>query len=214
MNYDVKQLISALRESYPDAKCELNFTSVFELLVAVILSAQCTDKRVNLVTEKLFKVANTPEAFANMPLEELEKRIYSCGFYHNKAKNIIAMSRDLLDRLGGVVPDTIDGLLTLRGVGRKTANVVYAVGYGGQAMPVDTHVFRTSHRLGLSSAKTPDATEMELRRVFPESEYTDIHHLLIFHGRYVCKAIKPDCAVCSVKKYCNYYSESTKENKQ
>ena len=204
MKRNVNKLIEKLKQSYPDARCELNFSSVFELLVAVILSAQCTDKRVNQVTETLFKEANTPIQFAEMPQEKLERLIFSCGFYRNKAKNIISASKDIVERLDGKVPDTIDGLLTLAGVGRKTANVVYAVGYGGQAMPVDTHVFRTSHRLGLSEGKTPDAVEKDLRRIFPESSYTDVHHLLIFHGRYVCKSQRPDCAVCSIKEYCVY----------
>ena len=191
-------------ENMPVAESELNFTNPFQLLVAVVLSAQCTDKRVNQVTETLFKEANTPIQFAEMPQEKLERLIFSCGFYRNKAKNIISASKDIVERLDGKVPDTIDGLLTLAGVGRKTANVVYAVGYGGQAMPVDTHVFRTSHRLGLSEGKTPDAVEKDLRRIFPESSYTDVHHLLIFHGRYVCKSQRPDCAVCSIKEYCVY----------
>ena len=199
---DVETLLDILDACYPDAHCELDYGSNWQLLVAVILSAQCTDKRVNQVTSKLFERASTPRDFVDIPLEELEKLIYSCGFYHNKAKNIKLAARDVVEKFGGTVPGTIDQLTTLAGVGRKTANVVFAVGFKGQAMPVDTHVFRLAHRLGLSDGKTPEAVEKDLRAVIPEKYYTRAHHLLIFHGRYTCKSRRPECDKCAVKEYC------------
>ena len=199
---DVETLLDKLDACYPDAHCELDYGSNWQLLVAVILSAQCTDKRVNQVTPKLFERASSPQDFVDIPLEELEKLIYSCGFYHNKAKNIKLAARDVVEKFGGIVPGTIDQLTTLAGVGRKTANVVFAVGFKGQAMPVDTHVFRLAHRLGLSDGKTPEAVEKDLRAVIPEKYYTRAHHLLIFHGRYTCKSRRPECDKCAVKEYC------------
>ena len=206
---DVEALLDKLDTCYPDAHCELDYGSDWQLLVAVILSAQCTDKRVNQVTPKLFERASSPQDFVDIPLEELEKLIYSCGFYHNKAKNIKLAARDVVEKFGGAVPGTIDELVTLAGVGRKTANVVFAVGFKGQAMPVDTHVFRLAHRLGLSDGKTPEAVEKDLRAVIPEKYYTRAHHLLIFHGRYTCKSRRPECDKCMVKEYCvnpNFHS--------
>lgn len=199
---DVEALLDKLDTCYPDAHCELDYGSDWQLLVAVILSAQCTDKRVNQVTPKLFERASSPQDFVDIPLEELEKLIYSCGFYHNKAKNIKLAALDVVEKFGGAVPGTIDELVTLAGVGRKTANVVFAVGFKGQAMPVDTHVFRLAHRLGLSDGKTPEAVEKDLRAVIPEKYYTRAHHLLIFHGRYTCKSRRPECDKCMVKEYC------------
>ena len=199
---DVEALLDKLDTCYPDAHCELDYGSDWQLLVAVILSAQCTDKRVNQVTPKLFERASSPQDFVDIPLEELEKLIYSCGFYHNKAKNIKLAARDVVEKFGGAVPGTIDELVTLAGVGRKTANVVFAVGFKGQAMPVDTPVFRLAHRLGLSDGKTPEAVEKDLRAVIPEKYYTRAHHLLIFHGRYTCKSRRPECDKCMVKEYC------------
>lgn len=199
---DVEAFLDKLDTCYPDAHCELDYGSDWQLLVAVILSAQCTDKRVNQVTPKLFERASSPQDFVDIPLEELEKLIYSCGFYHNKAKNIKLAARDVVEKFGGAVPGTIDELVTLAGVGRKTANVVFAVGFKGQAMPVDTHVFRLAHRLGLSDGKTPEAVEKDLRAVIPEKYYTRAHHLLIFHGRYTCKSRRPECDKCMVKEYC------------
>lgn len=201
---EVRQLIEALREEHPNAVCELNFNSTFELLVAVILSAQCTDKRVNIVTEKLFKKYNTPAQFATMDIQELEKMIYSCGFYHNKAKNIISCAKDIVDRFDGVVPNEIDQLVTLAGVGRKTANVVYAVGFGGQAIAVDTHVLRVSNRLGLASSTNPLVVEKFLMKVIPKENWSEFHHLLIHHGRYTCSSQRPKCDECKIQKYCNY----------
>lgn len=203
---ETNKIFSILDETFPNARCELEFGSVFELLVAVILSAQCTDRRVNVVTRELFKTADTPEAFAAMKQEELEKAIYSCGFYRNKAKNIIAAAKAITER-GGEVPNSFDELLKLPGVGRKTANVVYDVGFGGDGIPVDTHVFRVSNRLGIAPGKTPREVEDKLLEIIPEGNRNRAHHQLIFLGRYRCKAISPQCDDCPLNEYCNYFHD-------
>ena len=203
---ETDKIFSILDETFPNARCELEFGSVFELLVAVILSAQCTDRRVNVVTRELFKTADTPEAFAAMKQEELEKAIYSCGFYRNKATNIIAAAKAITER-GGEVPNSFDELLKLPGVGRKTANVVYDVGFGGDGIPVDTHVFRVSNRLGIAPGKTPREVEDKLLEIIPEGNRNRAHHQLIFLGRYRCKAISPQCDDCPLNEYCNYYHD-------
>lgn len=203
---ETDKIFSILDETFPNARCELEFGSVFELLVAVILSAQCTDRRVNVVTRELFKTADTPEAFAAMKQEELEKAIYSCGFYRNKAKNIISAAKAITER-GGEVPNSFDELLKLPGVGRKTANVVYDVGFGGDGIPVDTHVFRVSNRLGIAPGKTPREVEDKLLEIIPEGNRNRAHHQLIFLGRYRCKAISPQCDDCPLNEYCNYFHD-------
>ena len=203
---DTEKIFSILDKTFPNAQCELDFGSVFELLVAVMLSAQCTDRRVNIVSRELFKTASTPEEFAEMEQEQLEKAIFSCGFYHNKAKNIIAASKAIV-AAGGNVPDTFEGLLALPGVGRKTANVVYDVGFGGDGIPVDTHVFRVSNRLGIATGKTPREVEDNLMKIIPEGNRNHAHHLLIFLGRYRCKAISPDCDDCPLNQYCKYFHD-------
>lgn len=210
---DAEKIFSLLEKDYPDAHCELNYSTTFELLVAVILSAQCTDKRVNRITPALFAKYSAPEDFASVPQEELEKLIYSCGFYHNKAKNIIAASKAIVKDYGGKVPDTFDGLLSLPGVGRKTANVVFSVGYGGDGIAVDTHVFRTARRLNLSQGKTPFEVEKDLMKAVPEGMRNRAHHLLIFHGRYRCKSRRPDCADCLLTEYCNYFKNKNEVEK-
>ena len=208
MNAQNEKIYRLLGEMHKDADCELDFGSPFQLLVAVILSAQCTDKRVNMITEELFKHASTPEDFVAMPVEELEKLIFSCGFYHNKARAIKEASASIVE--GGGMPTDREGLMKLRGVGRKTANVVYAVAYGGNAIAVDTHVFRVSNRMGIASAKTPEETERQLMAAFDEDKWGHLHHLLIFHGRYTCHSQKPDCAACLLKEECNYYKNGQK----
>lgn len=203
----ISEIFSRLKAKYPAAECELSYKSPFELLVAVILSAQCTDKRVNEVTKDLFAYANTPYQFAVMDVQDLEKRIYTCGFYHNKAKNIIAASKDICEKFEGNVPSDMESLLTLSGVGRKTANVVLNVAFGQPTIPVDTHVFRVSHRLALSDGKTPDDVEADLVLAIPDSFKPDAHHLLIFHGRYCCKAMRPDCNNCPLTDLCVEYKK-------
>lgn len=202
-----QKILKELSRLYPDAQPALHFASPYELLVAVILSAQCTDERVNLVTKELFSYANTPQKMVRLTQEELEKAIFSCGFYHNKAKHILSMSRDILDKFGGEVPNTRDELMLLAGVGRKTANVVYAVAFGGNAIAVDTHVFRVSNRLGLAEGKTPNEVEEGLMRAIPEEEWGKAHHYLIYHGRRVCHSQRPACAECTLKEYCAYFQQ-------
>ncbi len=197
-----EKILSELERLYPDAKPALVYSSPYELLVAVILSAQCTDERVNLVTKSLFERYGTPEKMITLSQEELEKRIYSCGFYHNKAAHILSASKDILSRYGGQVPATIGELRTLAGVGRKTANVVYSVAFGGDAIAVDTHVFRVSRRLGLASGNTPEKVENELMKIVPEGKRGKAHHWLIWHGRKVCKSQKPDCGNCTLRSLC------------
>ena len=208
---DTKAILEILAKDFPNAKSELNFNSPYELLVAVILSAQCTDKRVNTVTPALFKVAPTPYAMANLPLETIEQLIRPCGFYHSKATYLKQMSADIVERYAGVVPSTLDELRTLAGVGRKTANVVYAVAFGGQAIAVDTHVFRVSNRLGIANATNVLDTEKQLMQAIPPEQWADSHHYILLHGRYVCKAQRPNCAVCSVQSLCKFYKETHNE---
>lgn len=199
-----------LKIMHPDARCELNFTTPFELLVAVILSAQCTDKRVNIVTEKLFKVYNTAEEFAFLQPETLHPYIYSCGFFNVKSKNIVEMSKDLYQKYNGQVPVDFDKLITLAGVGRKTANVVLSVAFGVPSMPVDTHVHRVSLRLGLSSGNV-DKVEKDLQNLLPKNLWNDFHHYMIFHGRYICRSQNPNCKECLLKENCKYFNDSTQK---
>ncbi len=202
------KIVDILSKTYPDAETALEFGSNYELLVAVILSAQCTDKRVNMVTKELFKKYNTPEKMLTLSQEELEGYIHSCGFYRAKAKHILEASCDIMDKFGGEVPSTVEDLQTLAGVGRKTANVVYSVGFGGQAIAVDTHVFRVSHRLGLSDAKDPLHTELQLNGLIDRRLWRHAHHFLINHGREVCHARKPDCENCNLNSLCKFYKDS------
>ena len=209
---NTQKILDTLAKDFPNAKSELNFNSPFQLLVAVILSAQCTDKRVNLVTPRLFEVAPDAKTLAQLPQEQIEEIIHSCGFYHSKATYLKQMSQDIVNRFGGEVPNNIDDLRTLAGVGRKTANVVYAVGFGGQAIAVDTHVFRVSNRLGIANAKNVLDTEKQLMQAIPREQWADSHHYLLLHGRYVCKAQNPQCQRCFVKDFCKHYKENVGKN--
>lgn len=200
-----KRVYDLLVRAYPYAETELNFSNPFELLVAVILSAQCTDKRVNLVTPDLFKAYPTVYDMALASQDDVERLIHSCGFYHNKAKNIISASQKIVSDFGGEVPSTQEVLQTLPGVGRKTANVVYAVAFGGDAIAVDTHVYRVSRRIGLSKGNTPEKVEKDLQKVFEKSDWAKAHHLLIFHGRRCCHSRKPNCIECNLKEICRSY---------
>ncbi len=202
-----EKILETLASLYPDARPALHFASAYELLVAVILSAQCTDERVNKVTEVLFREYSTPAAMVTLSQEELEKYIYSCGFYRTKAAHILSASRDILEKFGGEVPSTLENLRTLAGVGRKTANVVYSVAFGGDAIAVDTHVFRVSNRLGLAEGKTPEEVEEGLMRALPQKEWSKAHHYLIYHGRRVCHSQKPACAVCALAAWCKFRKE-------
>ena len=201
------QILTELERLYPEAKPALQYRTPFELLVAVVLSAQCTDERVNKVTAELFKEHNTPQTMLALTQAELEQKIYSCGFYRMKAEHILSASRDIIEKFGGNVPDNLKDLQTLAGVGRKTANVVYSVAFGGDAIAVDTHVFRVSNRLGLAAAATPEKTELQLMQAIPKNLWSKAHHWLIYHGRRVCHSQKPDCQNCTLKPWCKYYKE-------
>lgn len=192
-----------LRAAYPDARCALHFENPFELLVATILSAQCTDARVNLVTPALFAAYPTPSAMAQAPLEDLEALVRSTGFFRNKAKNLQGMARRLVERFGGEVPRGMDDLLSLPGVARKTANVVRGTAYGlADGVVVDTHVLRLSHRLGWSKGRSPVAVERDLMALFPRETWIDLAHILTHHGRRICAARRPRCAACPVRAHC------------
>jgi len=202
----VEKIISYFDELFPNPKCALNFSSNYELLVAVILSAQCTDARVNIVTEKLFKVANTPEKMLELGREKLKEIIFPCGFYNNKSTAIIQTSEDLVNRFSSLVPSTLDELVSLRGVGRKTANVVIANAFNGQTIAVDTHVHRVSKRLGLAKQNsTPFECEKDLLKIIPFEKRSKFHHQTIWFGRTICKARKPLCDKCQLKDVCPYY---------
>lgn len=204
----VKEVLNILEELYPHAKAELNFSNPFELLIATILSAQCTDVRVNKVTQKLFKEYKTPEDYLKLSEEELGEKIRSCGFYNNKSKNILGTCEMLVKEYGGNVPDTREELMKLPGVGRKTANVVLSNAFSKDAIAVDTHVFRVSNRIGLSNSDNVLDTEKDLMRNIEKIMWSKAHHLLIFHGRRICKARKPLCEKCPLDSYCIYYKEN------
>ena len=206
MKQDIQKLLNEFETLYLDAKPALIYRTPYELLVAVILSAQCTDERVNKVTKVLFEEHNTPQTMLCLTREQLEKYIFSCGFYRNKSAHILSASADILAKYGGEVPSTLEELKTLAGVGQKTANVVYAVAFGGDAIAVDTHVFRVSNRLGIAEGKTPAKVEEGLRAVIPQNMWSKAHHFLIWHGRKVCHSQKPDCLNCTLKEYCKYFS--------
>ena len=186
-------IFNYLEELFPNAVCELNFNSPYELLVAVILSAQCTDKRVNKITPEVFKKYPTVKHLASAKLKELEKLIFSCGLYSSKAKNLIKCAQAIDNKFNGVVPNNLKDLITLAGVGRKTANVVYSVAFGGQAIAVDTHVLRVSNRLGLANSNNPLVVEKTLMETFDKSVWTKLHYMLVLFGRYYCTAKKPKC---------------------
>ncbi len=198
----MNSILEKLNTVYPEATCELEYSSEFELLISVILSAQCTDKRVNIVTKKLFARANTAEAMRGMELSELEEYIKSCGLYKNKAKNILLCCDAIVEKFGGQVPKTMDELITLPGVGRKTANVMLSVAFNQPAIAVDTHVFRVAKRLGLSDGKTPTDVEKDLCNAFDREDYRAAHFLLIKHGRDCCHARNPDCFNCVLSGEC------------
>lgn len=203
----VEKLLELFSKHYPEPGTALNFKTPFELLIATILSAQTTDIQVNKVTSKLFEKYNTPESMLKLSQKELEEKINSIGLFRNKAKYILKTCKLLLDEFGGEVPETRTELLKLSGVGRKTANVVLANAFFKAAFPVDTHVFRVSKRLGLSSGKDVGQTEKELTDLIPKKYWIDFHHWLIDHGRAVCKAQNPDCENCFAADLCSYYNE-------
>ena len=198
----------SLAEAFPDVYCELDFTNPLELTVATILSAQCTDKRVNVTTPALFARFPGAEDYAGANRAELEELIRPTGFYRNKANSLIRLGADLVERFDGEVPATLDQLVTLPGVGRKTANVVLNVAFGEPTMAVDTHIFRVANRTGLAKGQTPMDVERGLLKHIPERFMVDAHHWLILHGRYVCQARKPRCWQCGVSLYCDYEAKT------
>lgn len=204
----VEKIIEILEQEFPNAKIRLNHSNPFELLVATILSAQCTDERVNLVTSELFKKYRTPFDFANLKNEELERLIYSTGYYKSKAKHIIESSKLIIEKFSGNVPDTMESLLQLPGVGRKTANVILSHSFSKPGIVVDTHVIRITNRLGLVDTKDPKKIEFQLMKIVPKDKWVVFTHLLISHGRKYCISRRPKCDQCPINGYCNYFKKN------
>lgn len=204
MKARTKKIVEILKETYPDAKCELNYETPLQLLVATILSAQTTDKKVNEVTEGLFKDYPDLDAFLTITNDELEERIKQIGLYRNKAKNLIMMFNQVKEKFNGEVPQTMEGITSLAGAGRKTANVVLSNAFGVPSIAVDTHVFRVSNRLGLANSESVLEVEKQLQKELPKKEWSLMHHMLIFHGRRCCTARNPKCSECQLNKECKY----------
>lgn len=206
---EASEIVKILRKTYPEAGCSLDFKTPFELVVAVMLSAQCTDERVNKTTPELFNRCPTIEEYANIDIEELEKIIHPCGFYKNKAKNVKLCANQVLTKFDGKVPKTMEELMSLAGVGRKSANVIMLEVFGdAQGIAVDTHVKRISNLIGLSTEKEPIKIEQDLLKIFDKKDLKDINHLLIWHGRNTCMARRPQCENCTIKQFCKHYEET------
>ncbi|MCI9275517.1 MAG: endonuclease III [Clostridia bacterium] len=204
-----KELVNILRKRYPDAKCSLDFDTPFEMLVAVMLSAQCTDERVNKTTPSIFAKYSTPKDFADIDINELEELIHPCGFYKNKAKNIKKCAQMIMEKYNGEVPKNMEDLISLPGVGRKSANVVMLEAFGdAQGIAVDTHCKRIANKIGLSDEKEPEKIEQDLLKIFDKEDYKDINHLLIWHGRNTCIARNPKCEECVLKEICREYAKT------
>ena len=204
----VNFVLSFFSKKMPDAKTELKYNNPFELTVAVILSAQCTDKRVNIITQALFKSFPTAQLMSQATIDDIFKLIKSCSYPRNKSKYLLEMSKMICNDFNNRIPDNLEDLQKLPGVGRKTANVIASVCYNTPAMPVDTHVFRVSNRIGLTTnATTPLETELQLLRLIPKDKLNIAHHWLILHGRYICKSRNPSCNTCGISNYCMYYSK-------
>ena len=197
-------ILALLEEAYMGTETALNYSTPFELLVAVIMSAQCTDERVNKITARIFPKYNTPEKMGALSQEQLEEEIRDCGLFRSKAKNLLATCKMLTEEYNSVIPDTVEELIKLPGVGKKTANVVASIVYKVPAIAVDTHVFRVSHRLGLAKGDDPLAVEKELQKAIPKNKWSDAHHWLIWHGRKICKARNPLCSECVLVELCPY----------
>ncbi len=206
---DAIKMIEILKQTYPDATCSLDFETPFQAVVAVILSAQCTDERVNKTTPALFKKCKTVEDFANIDIKELENFIHPCGFFKNKAKNIKLCAKQVLEKFNGQVPNNMQDLMSLAGVGRKTANVVLLEVFGiAEGIAVDTHAKRISNLIGLSNKKEPEKIEQDLLKIFPKEYLKDINHLFVWHGRNTCIARNPKCDTCTINQYCKHYKEN------
>ena len=205
---DIDNFVKILKETYPDATCSLDFKTPFQIVVAVMLSAQCTDERVNKTTPALFERCKTIQDFADIDIKELEDIIHPCGFYKNKAKNIKLCAKQIIDNFNGVVPQNMEDLLTLAGVGRKSANVILLEAFGiANGIAVDTHAKRVSNRVGLSHEKNPEKIEQDLLKIFPKKYLKDVNHLFVWHGRKTCDSRKPNCEQCTVREYCEYFSK-------
>ena len=213
MKVRTKRVLEALKLEYPDAKCELNYETPFQLLVATALSAQTTDIKVNEITSTLFKDYPDVYSMSKVSQAELENRLKIIGLYRNKTKNLMMMCAQIIENFNGVVPKDMAGLTSLAGAGRKTANVVMSNAFGVPAIAVDTHVFRVSNRIGLANADNVLDTEKQLQVELPKKQWTLAHHLIIFHGRRRCYARKPDCRNCMINKDCNFYKEILKNEK-
>ncbi len=203
----INKIIKLLEKEYPDALCSLNYKDTLQLLIATQLSAQCTDARVNMVTPELFKKYPDAKAFANAKTEDVEEAIKSTGFYHNKAKNIIACCKKICEEHNGKVPDTMEELTALPGVGRKTANLVLGDAFGKPAVVVDTHCIRITNLIGLTNNKEPEKIEKDLREILPPDKSNDFCHRMVLHGRAVCVARRPKCDKCVIKELCDYGSK-------
>ena len=202
------KIVQNLKKAYPDATCSLDFKTPFQAVVAVILSAQCTDERVNKTTPKLFEKCKTVEDFANIDINTLEQLIHPCGFYKNKAKNIKLCANQVLEKFNGQVPNNMKDLMSLAGVGRKTANVVLLEVFGiAEGIAVDTHAKRISNLVGLSNKKEPEKIEQDLLKIFSKDDLKYINHLFVWHGRNTCIARNPKCDICCIKEYCKYYGK-------
>jgi endonuclease-3 len=206
MKKDITSIVNRLRIMHGEPRVELSYTNPLELVIATVLSAQCTDERVNLVTKELFKKYRTAGDYINAPDAELEEDIRPTGFYRNKAKSIKNIAGELVGRFGGIVPDDIDAFDTVKGIGRKSANMIVGLAYNKPGIIVDTHVARVSGRLGLTANKNPEKIEIDLRSIVPTGSMMPFSLLMIIHGRYICKAKKPDCPRCLLRDDCDYYS--------
>jgi endonuclease III len=208
--YQIKTVLNILYKMYPNAKCEFNHSNNFELLISTVLSAQTTDKKVDEVTLKLFDKYNSPQKFLSLSQEELETKIKEIGLYRNKAKHILSLCRDLISKFNGEVPNTMEQLMSLAGVGRKTSNIVLSSVFNIPAIAVDTHVFRVSNRIGLAEGKNVSVVENQLMNNIPKNQWIKTHYTLIYYGRSLCKAIKPNCEECKINNLCEFYSNDIK----
>ena len=208
-NSEIIQIINSLKKAYPDATCSLDFSTPFELVVAVMLSAQCTDERVNKTTPTLFSKCKSIQDYANIDINELENIIHPCGFYKNKARNIKLCANQILEKFNGEVPHTMEELISLSGIGRKSANVIMLEAFGiAEGIAVDTHAKRISNRIGLSNESEPEKIEQDLIKIFPKETLKDINHLFMWLGRNTCEARNPHCDSCSVKQFCEFYKKN------
>lgn len=208
---EASEILNILRNHYPEATCSLDFQTPFQMVISVMLSAQCTDERVNKTTPALFKDYGTPEKMAKMDIKTLENIIHPCGFYKNKAKNALACSQVLVEKYNSIVPQNMEELMSLPGVGRKSANVIMLEAFGdAQGIAVDTHARRISNKIGFSSQNEPEKIEQDLLKQFKKEDWKDVNHLFVWHGRYTCIARNPKCNECPLQKHCNDYKARTK----